>query len=120
MSNFRQIVTPNGIIMSFRLPGLCALCLFAAGCSSLPSLPSLHSLVPFDRDPPDPVVVAAAPPAVPAPPPPAQAAAGQPDEWCMRVAANDRAQAAANGFDTATQDRMTVQSYRQCATLKGQ
>ena len=95
--------------MSFRLPGLCALCLFAAGCSSLPSL---HSLVSFDRDPPDPAVVAAAPPAVPAPPPPAQAAAGQPDEWCMRVAAN--------GFDAATQDRMTVQSYRQCATLKGQ
>lgn len=102
--------------MSFRHLGICALCLCAAGCSSLPSL---HSLLSFDRDQPDPVVAAAAAP-VPVAPPPATPAAAQPDEWCMRVAANDRAQAAANGFDTATQDRMTVQSYRQCAALKAQ
>jgi len=99
--------------MSFRLSGLAALCLFAAGCSSM------HSLLAFDRPPPAPIV-AAAPVAVAPVPAAPEPAAARPDEWCVRVAANDRAQAGANGFNAATQDRMTLQSYQQCAALKAQ
>jgi hypothetical protein len=115
MSNFRQIVPPGRIIMSFRrsfrLAGPCALCLFAAGCSSV------HGLLFFDRDRPDPVAAVA--PAIPVAPAPAEPVSAQPDEWCMHVAANDRAQAVADGFDAATRDRVTLQSYQQCAMLKG-
>jgi hypothetical protein len=81
-----------------------------AGCGSL------RGLLEYPGHDPAPVPVAAAAPA-PAPAP-AQPAAPQPDEWCLHVAANDRAQAAANGFDAATQDRVTAQSYRQCVALK--
>jgi hypothetical protein len=79
-----------------------------AGCGSL------HGLLEYPGHDPAPVPVAAAAPA----PAPVQPAAPQPDEWCLRVAANDRAMAAADGFDSATQDRTTAQSYRQCVAQK--
>lgn len=87
---------------------LCALVLLC-GCGSLRGLLSYSGA---RQAPP------AAPVAAVQAPPPAQAAAPQPDEWCMRVAANERAQAASDGFDAATQDRVTLQSYRQCVALK--
>jgi hypothetical protein len=86
--------------------------LFLAGCSGLPSM---HSLLTFDRDEeaaPAPMAQADAV-AAPAPAP----AAAQPDNWCNSVAANARAQAAANGFDAATQDRMTQNALRQCVAM---
>ena len=91
--------------MIFRVLGLCALLLFTAGCSGLPSL---HSLVTFDKDPP------AAEPAAYVAPPPEPAA---PDDFCARAAADTHARAAADGFDTATQNRMTQQSFQQCVAL---
>ena len=84
--------------------------LFLAGCSGLPSM---HSLLTFDRDEeaaPAPMAQAEAV-AAPAPIPAA------PDDWCNRVAANARASAAADGFDTATQDRMMQSAQRQCLAM---
>jgi hypothetical protein len=82
--------------------------LLLAGCSGLPSM---HSLLTFDSDS-DAVPVAetqaaAAPAPVPA----------KPDNWCSNVAANARADAASNGFDAATQDRMMQNSLRQCVAM---
>lgn len=91
------------------LPGLAAVLFLTAGCSSLPSM---HSLLTFDQDEQPDETMAAAPAPVPVP-----AAAAQPDDWCTRVAANTRAQAAADGFDPATQNRMTQQSQRQCLEM---
>jgi hypothetical protein len=90
--------------MTFRIFGLCALFLFTAGCSSV------HSLLSFDKAP------AAAEPAAFAAPPP-ELAAPSPDDFCARVAASTHAQAAADGFDAATQTRMTQESFQQCAAM---
>jgi hypothetical protein len=88
--------------MIFRFSGLCAALLLTAGCSSL------HNFLGSDPDSGPPAMAETAAPA----PPPAQ-----PADWCNRVAANARAQAAADGFDQATQERLTQQSLRQCATM---
>jgi hypothetical protein len=81
-----------------------------AGCGSLRGLLEYP-----EREPaPTPVAREAASVPVPVPAP----AASQADEWCLHVAANERAQAAAGGFDAATQDRVTTQSYQQCVALK--
>jgi hypothetical protein len=55
------------------------------------------------------VTPVAAPPAMGEPAP----------QWCQRVAAKARGDAAAGGFDAATQDRMAAQSYRQCLAMAG-
>ena len=91
--------------MTFRILGFSALLLFTASCYGLPSL---HSLVTFDKDPP------AAEPAAYAAPLPEPAA---PDDFCSRAAADTRAKAAADGFDTATQNRMVQQSFQQCVAM---
>lgn len=84
--------------------------LLLAGCSGLPSM---HSLLTFDSDsdagaiPVAEAQAAAAPAPVPA----------KPDNWCSNVAANARADAASNGFDAATQDRMMQNSLRQCVAM---
>jgi hypothetical protein len=56
----------------------------------------------------------------PATPPGAQTAqtaqAGAPSPFCLAVAKQD---AMENGFDTATQGRVAVQSYRQCVATFG-
>lgn len=93
--------------MIFRIFSLCTVVLFTAGCSSVSSMLSL------DKEP------AAAEPTVTAAPPPPVAAA-LPDDFCARAAASTHAQAAAAGFDTATQTRMTEQSFQQCVALSQQ
>lgn len=105
--------------MPLRFRALPVFVLLAAGCSAPP-----YSLLRFDRQSTtqpaaaatQPAAAVAQPVAVPAQP----AAAPEPppaDDWCARLAANTRARAAADGFDTATQERMTQQSFRQCAML---
>jgi len=89
--------------MSFRIPGLCALLLFTAGCSSLPSLFTRAAPVAAQPAPDSPAPVPATPPS---------------DGWCQRIAANTRAQAAADGFDAATQERMSQQSFQQCTAMQ--
>ena len=86
--------------------------LLLSGCSGLPSM---HSLLTFDRDE-DAGAVPMAQAAAVAMPAPAPAAAA-PDDWCAKVAANARAEAAARGFDAATQDRMTQTAQRQCVAM---
>ena len=83
--------------------------LLLSGCSSLPSM---HSLLTFDRD-----EEAEAIPVAQAAPAAMPAAAAQPENWCNGVAANARADAAAKGFDAATQDRMTQNALRQCVAM---
>jgi hypothetical protein len=90
--------------MTFRIFGLCALLLLTAGCSDL------QSLLSFDKEP-----AAAEPVAIVAPPP--EPAAALPDDFCARAAASTHAQAAADGFDAATQTRMTQQSFQQCVAM---
>ena len=87
--------------------------LLLAGCSSVPSL---HSLFSYDRDQQmqdttDPVAAVVAAP-VPAP--------VQSDDWCKTAAVTVRNRAANDGFDAATQDRLALQAYQQCAALGGQ
>ena len=82
--------------------------LLLAGCSGLPSM---HSLLTFDSDAGAVPVAEAQAAAAPAPVP------AQPDNWCSNVAANARADAASNGFDAATQDRMMQNSLRQCVAM---
>lgn len=88
--------------------------LLLSGCSSLPSM---HSLLTFDHDeeaqamPGADAAIVAVPAAAPA--------AAMPDDWCNRVAADARASAAADGFDTATQDRMAQSAQRQCLAMPG-
>jgi hypothetical protein len=81
------------------------ICLFAlSGCSSL------NSLLSFEEEPAPAAIALETPPAPPAAPPT--------DEWCKRVAASERLRAQQSGFDAATLDRMTTQSYRQCVELE--
>ena len=88
--------------MTFRIFGLCALLLLTAGCSDL------QSLLSFDKEP-----AATEPVAIVAPPP----EPALPDDFCARAAASTHAQAAADGFDAATQTRMTQQSFQQCMAM---
>jgi hypothetical protein len=82
------------------------ICLFAlSGCSSL------NSLLSFEEEPAPLAAIALETPAAP------PAAPAAPDEWCQRVAASERLRAQQSGFDAATLDRMTAQSYRQCMEL---
>jgi hypothetical protein len=76
---------------------------------SLSACSSLNSLLAFEDAEPAPAPVVAAPRP--------EAAASGPNEWCQRVAASDRVRAQQAGFDAATLDRMTVQSYQQCVAL---
>ena len=46
-------------------------------------------------------------------------AAAQPSDWCQRIAIDARDQAAASGFDAATQLRMTQQAFQQCTAMAG-
>ena len=98
--------------MNFRILG-CAAALLLSGCSSLPSMDSLltfnHDEAAQDAFAPAAEVTAAAP--VPAAPP-----AG---DMCKNAAANARTQAAADGFDAATQDRMAQQGYVHCTLVSG-
>ncbi|OJT95015.1 MAG: hypothetical protein BGN82_07595 [Alphaproteobacteria bacterium 65-7] len=95
---------------------LCALLL--AGCSDLERWTS------FQRsDAPDMAEAAAPPPATQmsatqVQAAPAPLAAQQPvlNPFCQSVAAQD---AAGNGFDTATQQRMIQRSYAQCSAIFG-
>jgi hypothetical protein len=43
----------------------------------------------------------------------------QASNFCVGVAANDRARGLNAGFDTATLDRITLQSFQQCSMLAG-
>ena len=60
--------------------------------------------------PPVPVIAQAAPAPVP------EGAQPQPNAFCMSVATQD---AGGNDFDPATQQRVFVQSYRQCVAVFG-
>lgn len=54
-----------------------------------------------------------------APPPQPVATGHTPDQWCGKVAAEDRVHAQKDGFDAATQQRRYRTSYRQCVALLG-
>ena len=90
------------------------LLLAGAAVFALSACSSLHRMLTFEgaEAEPEPVPVAAQPVTQPQP-----AAAGS-NEWCQRVAASDRQRAQEAGFDAATLDRMTVQSYQQCVALR--
>ena len=86
--------------------------LFGISIFTLSACSSLNSLLTFEEE--------AAPQTIsletPSAPPPA--AAAPPDDWCRRVAASERLRAQQSGFDAATLERMTTQSYRQCVELE--
>ena len=74
----------------------------------------MHSLLSYGGDEDVGAEVSATAISEPAPAP-VQALPAQ--DVCRGVAANTRARAAADGFDAATQDRMTQQSLTQCAAM---
>jgi hypothetical protein len=73
-------------------------------------MPDLGDLFNFSDD----SAAAAAAPRPVASAAPAPAAPGAPDPFCAAVAQSD---AQRNGFDSATQQRMTQKIYQQCAAL---
>jgi hypothetical protein len=73
----------------------------------------MNGLLDFAGSPADEPVAAAAAADIPVAP----AVASGDEAWCQRVAASERARAQASGFDAATLDRMTLQSYQQCRNL---
>jgi len=87
----------------FLLP---LLLIAATGCSSL------EGLLAFDAPTPAPVEVEAAPAAMI----PATQVEPLP-QWCQRVAAKARSDAASSGFDATTQEGLASQQYRQCLTM---
>lgn len=75
-----------------------------SACSSLSGLLTFGEEAPSEPA----VVVAAQPVAAP------QATV---NDWCQRVAASDQLRAQQQGYDSATLDRLTLQSFQQCAAL---
>lgn len=92
-----------------RTVGLLAMAGMLSGCSAWEG--TMSGLGLYDTDSPAPVV--ARDTAVPSP-----AAAPASDSWCQKVATQDRAEAAQNGFDVATQQRRYAVSYRQCLAVQ--
>lgn len=86
----------------FLLPLLLAT---VSGCSSI------NRVLSFDDPAPAPQQAEPSPVA----PPVAQTDASE--QFCRRVSASSRADAAAGGFDAATQDRIALQNYQQCLAI---
>lgn len=86
--------------------------LFFLALFTLSACSSMNGLLDFVSAPADDPIAAAV-----ADVPVAASAPSGDDAWCQNVAASERARAQASGFDAATLDRMTVQSYQQCRTL---
>jgi len=86
--------------------------LFFLALLTLSACSAMNGLLSFADPPADDAMTAAA-----ANVPVTVAAPSGDDAWCQRVAASDRARVQESGFDAATLDRMTLQSYQQCRTL---
>ncbi len=83
---------------------------FGISIFTLSACSSLNSLLAFgEQTPSEPAVVVAAQPAATP-----QVTA---NDWCQRVAASDRLRAQQRGYDAATLDRLTLQSFQQCVAL---
>jgi hypothetical protein len=108
MADLSAFVCVTGDVMKRHIFLFPLLLPVLAGCSSVRGLLAFE-----DQTPP----AAAEMDAAPADVAPAAAPADSMAQWCQRVAATARRDAAASGFDSATQERLAAQNYRQCLAM---
>jgi len=89
------------------------LCIFPLLLSLTAGCTAMGNFLAFNDSAPEAAQTDMTPVAVP--PPAAEPVA----QWCQRVAAEARIDAAKGGFDAPTQERMAAQSYRQCLAMAG-